>query len=839
MKRLLGFILLFVFIAVPVRASAYPLTPQVPMTVGGDLHLVRIADMDNDGNNDIIVTDGKQIRGFAVLFGNGNGTFSSPVLVGDGDSYEWGIDIVDMNNDGLKDVVVTNGALDTLQISLNTGARTFAPAVNYPIGQDINSESSVSSGDFDGDGNQDLAVAGQGGSVAFHVFMGGGSGVVSVSSDVLSNDPQFYRSDVEIIDYDGDSILDVITTDNSVAGDIEFFKGDGAGGFLYDYSLSDLAARSFTLADIDGDNVDDIVYSQSGAGVFVIKQDGSPITSFPASQVELVEVSDINVDGNVDIVFSDGSVPGIQVAISSGGGSFDTLAPYSVSYDPLGIAFGDLDGDSLPDVVAVNHGEVLSVFLTDPPTTPGVLINGSPVAAEGGASGYFDISLSSNPDDVVVVELYPSNSQVALPKSGACFVSSGQSVYPGTPYDPCTTWNIGQPMEVQAVDDADLEGTHSDSVVFSVSSGDTKYNGFAVSDLPVTVYDNETSVVPGINYSTGGGSNSPANISESGSTDTINLTLNGIPSENVTVTCTPSDGYQIGYTPNPISFIYSPVSANTAQSIDLSAIDDIATEGIHNVIMNCATSSQDTYFNNLSVDISINIEDNDNTVDTDSDGDPDTTDPDDDGDGTIDVVEDGAANSGDGDQDGILDSLQKTVTSAPNSLTGEYMTFVISGECSQIQMYATNSEDQNIKQDEAYGYPIGFNSFTVKCGEEGASVNVRWILDREYDTYSWVYRKYLPSTQEYINLSGVYYDKQVIAGIPRTTVNYRVTDGSSYDTDGEVDASISDPNGPAINLVQDNLASTGQPSDAVVLLSSLVIFMYAACSMCLATKFRY
>lgn len=802
MKGFLRFLILLSFLVIPAKASAYPLTPQVPMTVGGDLHLVRIADMDNDGNNDIIVTDGKQIRGFAVLFGNGSGTFSSPLLVGDDYSYEWGIDIVDMNNDGLKDVVVTNGALDFLQISLNAGARTFAPAVDYPIGQDIHSESSVSSGDFDGDGNQDLAVASQGGSVAFHVFMGDGTGVVSAPSDVLSNDPQSYRSDVEVIDYDGDSILDVITTDNSASGDIEFFRGDGAGGFLYDRSLTDLAARSFTLADIDGDSVDDIVYSQSGVGVFVIKQDGSPIVFFSAAQVELVEATDINMDGKIDIVFSDNSVPGIQVAIANGGGSFDPVAPYNVSYGPLGIAFGDVDGDALPDVAAVNHGDVLSVFLTNPPITPGVVVSGSPITTEGGASGYFDISLSSNPDNTVVIEFSSTNSQVTFPKGGVCFVPSGMSVYPGTPYDPCTTWNIGQSVEVQAVDDLDFEDTHFDSIIFSTSSKNEDYNGFPVADLPVTIYDNEIPAVPGIEYSTGAGDNSPASVSESGTNDVINLTLNGVPSYNVTVTCTPSDASQVSYVPNPISFIYSPVTANIAQTVDITAVDDSVIENAHSVTMDCVTSSSDKSFDGLSVSILVNIEDNDNTViDTDGDGDPDTTDPDDDGDNVADVIENGAANSGDGNQDGIIDSLQQTVTSSPSAVTGDYMSFVISGECSQTQTYQTNSEGQHATQDASYNYPIGFNSFVIKCEEQGATVNIKWILDKKYDTSGWTYRKYFPSTQSYVNLSGVLYGEETIAGIARTTVNYSVKDGSFYDTDGNLDASISDPNGPAVNMM--------------------------------------
>lgn len=607
------FTLNFLFFALISKyASAYPLKPQVSMDIGGDMHLVKIADIDNDGNNDLIVTDGKVIRGFVVLFGNGNGTFSSPLEIGDESPYEWGLNIADMNNDGLQDVVVTNGALDTIQVSLNSGARTFSPAVSFAVGEDISAESAVSIGDVNNDGNIDVIVAG---SVnAFHIFLGDGAGSLSFSASVSANDPQSYHSDIELFDFNGDSILDVITTNNSALGDIEFFVGNGSGGFTYDHSLADMAARSFTLADIDGDSQSDIIYSQSGIGVFVIKQDGTLITSFANPGVEMVEATDINLDGNVDIVFSDNAVTGIQVAISTGGGSFDPLTSYNVNFSPLGIAFGDLDGDNLPDVAAVNHGNILSVFLTDPPITPDVIVIGSPAASEGGASGYFDVVLGSNPTDVVIVEFTPAGSQIGFPKAGVCFVPSGVSTSPGTPYDPCTTWNVGQSVQIDAVNDLDVEDVHYDQVVFSTSSKDTNYDGFSTSNLPVTVYDNEILPTVQINYSTKAGNFVPANVSESGINDTVKLSLNGIPADNVTITCTPATPSQISFAPNPISFIFSPATSATPQSVEVSAIDDLNLEGDHSVVLNCLTLSNDKNYNGLTLNIAVNIKDNDNPV---------------------------------------------------------------------------------------------------------------------------------------------------------------------------------------------------------------------------------
>lgn len=65
-------------------AFAYPFNPQTPTILGGDMHLVESADFNNDGKNDLVVTDGKTMAGIGILYGNGNGTFQAPLILGDG-----------------------------------------------------------------------------------------------------------------------------------------------------------------------------------------------------------------------------------------------------------------------------------------------------------------------------------------------------------------------------------------------------------------------------------------------------------------------------------------------------------------------------------------------------------------------------------------------------------------------------------------------------------------------------------------------------------------------------------------------------------------------------------
>ena len=63
-STIVGSLILLVFLILQQATFAYPFSPQIPVVIGGDLHLIESADFNKDGKNDLAVTDGKYIRGF-------------------------------------------------------------------------------------------------------------------------------------------------------------------------------------------------------------------------------------------------------------------------------------------------------------------------------------------------------------------------------------------------------------------------------------------------------------------------------------------------------------------------------------------------------------------------------------------------------------------------------------------------------------------------------------------------------------------------------------------------------------------------------------------------------
>src|SRR5262249_45441628 len=142
----------------PLEARALPsFLPPIPATAGKDPGHVAVADFNGDGYLDLAVgnVNGNDVT---VLRGNGHGRFryagTYPV-----DAAPSFVAVGDFNGDGNVDLVVAKGfsvSGATVSVLLGNGDGTFQAVTNYAVGSDPRA---VAVGDFNADGNQDLAVA--------------------------------------------------------------------------------------------------------------------------------------------------------------------------------------------------------------------------------------------------------------------------------------------------------------------------------------------------------------------------------------------------------------------------------------------------------------------------------------------------------------------------------------------------------------------------------------------------------------------------------------------------------------------------------------------------------
>src|SRR5204863_51264 len=91
----------------------------------------------------------------SVLLGTGGGSFGPKTdFAAGGPPYS--VATGDLDGDGKLDLAVANGSSNTVSVLLGTGTDSFGPKTDFATGS---APVSVAIGDLDGDGKSDLAVA--------------------------------------------------------------------------------------------------------------------------------------------------------------------------------------------------------------------------------------------------------------------------------------------------------------------------------------------------------------------------------------------------------------------------------------------------------------------------------------------------------------------------------------------------------------------------------------------------------------------------------------------------------------------------------------------------------
>src|SRR6267143_1127199 len=270
----------------------------------------------------------------------------------------------DFNGDGKLDLAVTNEGSNNVSVLLGNGDGTFRAAADYSVGA---LPFSVTAGDFNGDGKLDLAVANEG-SNNVSVLLGNGDGTFRAAADYSVGAQPF---SVTAGDFNGDGKPDLAVA-NAGSNNVSVLLGNGDGTFqaAVSYAVGS-GPVSLVSGDFNGDGKFDLAAAnESGNNVSVLLGNGDGTFPSPASygaglQPWSVTSADFNGDGKPDLAVVNNGSYTVSVLLGNGDGTFQAAVSYSVgSALPVSVTSGDFNGDGKLDLaVALQATDRVSVLL--------------------------------------------------------------------------------------------------------------------------------------------------------------------------------------------------------------------------------------------------------------------------------------------------------------------------------------------------------------------------------------------------------------------------------------------------------------------------------------------
>lgn len=352
----------------PVRNLVQKSNSMLPAVYGSSL---ASADIDQDGDFDIFVTginsSGAQISELYINDGKGNMTIS-------GQSFP-GISLgtvlfFDLDNDGDQDLLLTGGT-STGAISNIYLNKQGQFSLVFPSGLLSASASSAAVADVNLDGWLDLIISGNtggGGNTSLYMNNQG----VLIRSTTQPFDP-VYSGTVAFSDFDKDGDQDLMVTGRPLGNTPFFYENKDSGNFVFNQNISNqfypLYASAVAFADINCDGYPDILTTGNTTSNATSSLANYPMalqygpnfqlgaaTVFNGVQSGALGFKDIDKDGDLDFFYCgqqyNASAPIAALMLNDGTGNFyQANNPSFPGVYTSSVLFSDINGDGYDDLI--------------------------------------------------------------------------------------------------------------------------------------------------------------------------------------------------------------------------------------------------------------------------------------------------------------------------------------------------------------------------------------------------------------------------------------------------------------------------------------------------------
>ena len=234
-------------------------------------------------------------------------------------------------------------------VTLSVPTVNFSDASGSPIAVGAYPKP-IGTGDFNGDGKLDLAVANYG-SNNVTILLGNGNGTFTLTASpaAAGSGPDA----IAVGDFNRDGKLDLAVA-NAYDNNVTILLGNGDGTFTPSASSPPTGANPYAMAvgDFNEDGKLDLaVVNLGGGNVTILLGNGNgtfaPSASSPAvgRQPLSIATGDFNRDGKLDLAVTNQLDNNVTILLGNGNGTFTPAAPLPTGPQPSAVAVGDFNGD--------------------------------------------------------------------------------------------------------------------------------------------------------------------------------------------------------------------------------------------------------------------------------------------------------------------------------------------------------------------------------------------------------------------------------------------------------------------------------------------------------------
>lgn len=336
------------------------------------------ADYDNDGYEDLYVTEFMHWKGNYMYHNNGDGTFSKETSGsqvtdrGAAAGSSWG----DYDNDGDLDLFVSNNVRAVNHLYRNDGDGNFTRVDAGDVSNYGGYCHNAAWIDFNNDGWLDLFVSDYMPTKFNMLYKNNGDGTFSTeTSSEISLEAKFSMG-ATWADYDGDGLLDLFVP-NGRNDNNSLYHNDGNGKFTKITSgaiVSDAGnSTGSSWADFDNDgDMDLYVTNASNQKNFFYVNNGDGTFSKNTSSLIVSEEGhshgsgwfDLENDGDLDLLVGNDADNPNYLYINNADGTFTKQENIMTedTENSMGLAFSDMDNDGDMDIFVANKGNQANSF---------------------------------------------------------------------------------------------------------------------------------------------------------------------------------------------------------------------------------------------------------------------------------------------------------------------------------------------------------------------------------------------------------------------------------------------------------------------------------------------